>query len=133
MKRVKVEVKRKILSKEMGSGGVFDFETIRGTLRLMVFVSVGTFIMWHFYNILFWMSSVFGFEPTIPSEAERRVKRFWALVMFGTMLFSGLGNILRLYFYRRRSIKSSHGQWYDRPGLTKEELYEDEDEVSSGK
>ena len=45
IKHVKVEVKRKILSKEMGPGGIFDFESIRGTLRLMVFVSIGALIM----------------------------------------------------------------------------------------
>ena len=126
-------MKRKMLSKEMGPGVVFDFESMRGTLRLMVFVSIGALIMWNFYNILFWMSSVFGFEPIVPSEGEKRVKRFWALVMSGTMLFSGMGNILWLYFYRRKSIKSSRGQWYDRPGLTKEELYEGEETISSDK
>lgn len=74
-----------------------------------------------------------GVEYSPPSEREMRVKRFWALVMSGAMLFSGVGNLLWIYFYRRSSIKSSRGQWYDRPGLTKEELYEDEETISSDK
>ena len=119
--------------KEVGVGGFFDLSTIKGTARAMVAVLLCVLMLWNVDCIFTWLYGWLGIDYVPATESMVRVRRFWAKVFFTGMFVSGSGNILWLYFYRRNSIKSARGQWYDRPGLTKEDLCEDEEKVSSDK
>lgn len=116
------------LPKEMQPGGFLDFFTVKGSARTIVVVLLCCFAIWNFHYFSFWLDSVLGLEHVPATESMIRIRRFWAGVMAGTMVLVGVGNILWLYWYRKKAINSAKGQWYDRADMSKEDLYWDDDE-----
>lgn len=120
--------RRKPLPKYMQPGGFLDISRVAGSVRAIIIVLFGSFLIWNFHYFSFWLDSVLGLEHVPATESMIRVRRFWAGVMAGVMIFAGVWKIIWLYWYRKKSIKSAEGQWYDSADLTKEDLYSGEEE-----
>ena len=115
------------LPKEMQAGGGLDWSRGWGVARTVAVVLFCCFVIWNSHNIFPWIYSCLNVEYTPDSVGTIRVRKFWAGAMAVLMVFAGVGQIIWLYWYRKEAIKSAKGQWYDNAGLTKRDLYSDEE------
>jgi len=98
-----------------GKGGVFDLNTYSGIFRGAVFNSL---LSWGFGWFNDW-----SLNMGLGTSGDHQ---WWSLVM---MVLVGLNYIVLLalaiaiFVERRKLKKSTEGQWFDRPDLTREELY----------
>ena len=57
----------------------------------------------------------------LPPDARRH--HFYAYVFLFVFTFLAFWHFFSVWSTRRRARKSAKGQWYDKPGLTKDDLY----------
>jgi hypothetical protein len=120
--------RRTPLPKYMQPGGFFDLSSARGNIRYIFLCLLGSFLIWNANYIFDWIDMILGLSSTPDSESTVRVRRFWASILGVGGVLTGFAKILWLYWYRKQAIKSTEGQWYDRPGLSKKDLYEGDDD-----
>lgn len=114
-----------------GPGGFTDTSTYRAAVAGVI---LGAGMYFFFWNLV-GMSGNFDdwlHHPALwlhwsppwhePSGAIRKY-HFYALIWLFVGVGSGFVSFLGVWLTRRRARKSAQGQWYDRPDLTKEDLY----------
>jgi hypothetical protein len=57
----------------------------------------------------------------LPADARRH--HFYAYIFLFVNVFLAFLHFFSVWHFRRRARKSAEGQWYDKPGLTKADLY----------
>lgn len=84
-----------------------------------------TYAMWYSYEMFHWFDRLVGFEPVPIDPGKQSWSRVWAVIIGGSGILTSIVAMIRLPINRRRTRKSAEGQWFDRPDLTREELYEE--------
>ncbi len=95
-------------------GGVF-----RACLLLLPFLLVG----WYIDDLFLWIGHLDEIDPR-QQAWHRLIFSFLAVGSFGGALLCVIGIAIQ----RRRAAKSTKGQWYDDPALTREALHGKPDE-----
>lgn len=108
----------------VGPGKLLDWTTYRGCFRALGFWIVMTYAMWYSYEMFHWFDRLVGFEPVPIDPGKQSWSRVWAVIIGGSGILTSIVAMIRLPINRRRTRKSAEGQWFDRPDLTREELYE---------
>ncbi len=107
-------------------GGFTDPSTVRGRWRFLGVSIISTYIMWYFHEIYGWIETSLGFQASPINPGDQAWSRVWAVIIGGGGAF---GAFLAIFVIspieRYRARKSAKGQWFDRPDLTKEDLYGD--------
>lgn len=108
----------------------FDPYTYSGLLRSLIVSGLFFWAGWHM-DYFFAHLGVKGYENGIPPKNQE-----WHRLVIIFIL--ALGYVVALIaairiFVRRRKVKKSintQGQWYDTPGLTKDDLYDESSETA---
>ena len=108
-----------------GPGKILDRSTYRGCFMSLVLAILVFLFLWHIYDLLKWLDSLWGIEKTI-EPGKQSWSRIWAVIIGGGCILTAIGQIILIPINRRRARESAEGQWYDRPNLTREELQSDE-------
>ena len=99
-----------------GEGGIFDTSTYAGLFRGIVFFSL---LVW----LGFWPLSDWELSKGLGSPLDHQWHRLVAIILLGFTYIVCLAAAIKIFLQRRKLKKSTEGQWFDRPDLTREELY----------
>ncbi|THF54539.1 hypothetical protein [Pseudothauera rhizosphaerae] len=116
----------------VGPGKFMDWTTYPGCFRALCVSIFLTYVMWNSQEVFNWLRGLLGFS-LLPIDAGRQSwTRLWTVIIGGTGILTSIAAPITLFIERRRARKSAIGQWYDRPDLTREELYGDSPELPEG-
>ena len=112
-------------------GGMADVSSYRSALFSAIDGLLGYFIFWNadaaIDNFSVWIKNPKSwFFPTTPWNLLEPAVRRHHFYAYAFLIFCSILSLLiccRIWFTRRRARKSAKGQWYDKPGLTKDDLY----------
>lgn len=108
-----------------GPGEIFDHMSVLGNIRFLILTCAITYVLWHSYEITYWIESLFYDDPTPINPVKQRWSRLWALIIGGVGVLAAVVSMALIPIKRRRARQSVKGQWHDDPHLTKEDLYRD--------
>ncbi len=110
-----------------GPGKIFDQRSYWGNVRAIMFGLAAIYIGWHAYDILAWWDNLWGATPKI-NPGKQATAQFWSVIMGGGIVLISIACMIMIPINRRRAAKSTKGQWYDDPALTREALHGTPDE-----
>jgi len=97
----------------------------RGCFRFFWLAIISLYFLWYINQIFNWLYALLGLEPNPIDLGKQSWSRVWAVIIGGTGILTSIAAMITLPIRRRRTRKSAEGQWFDRPDLTREELYEE--------
>ena len=100
----------------LSEGGAFDPNTYSGLFRGVVSSS---FVIWLFWQFNDWSLNT----GLITNPREHQWGRLVSIFFLGFSYIATLAAAIAIFLQRRKLKKSTEGQWFDRPDLTREELY----------
>ena len=107
------------------AGDFFDKYTYKGNLRSLVFWLCAFSFMWFFHEIYAWFGSLFDMSYEIDIKRQKW-SRVMAVLIGGGGILVSVSLLVYLPFRRKKAIDSSKGQWYDKPDIKREDLYDSE-------
>lgn len=113
-----------------GPGGLSDLATYKASIGALTVAFVAYFFFWNIdamhANFGEWLKHPQTWVFTVPGQVltpDMRRHHFYAKFWLYLGLFLAGISFRDVWRARRRARKSAKGQWYDNPGLTKEDLY----------
>lgn len=136
MENKKILLRRTVDDPWFKPGAIFDGSSYWGMFRAFLFSCVTLYILWHIED---WrVSDLIAWINGQPIPARLKIQspyptsaQVLAVIIGGSSMLASLAGMVMIFIDRRRLRKSAQGQWYDRPGITKESLNDDESSQNS--
>ncbi len=106
-------------------GQIWDLRTYGGVLRFMILYGIGLWGAWNIDNFFAWLQ-LRGYRDGVDPRVQQW-HRFGVISLAIVGYGGALGGMIAIFLRRRRERQireSAKGQWYDRTGLTREDLYD---------